>query len=90
MFLAAGFLLLVPVTLVRLVSMNLLVVFGLLYFCQGAAVVASWFQRFRLPRLLRLIGYPLMFLHPLFFLVITLGLMDVWLDFRRLHQPLDA
>lgn len=90
MFLAAGFLLLVPVTLVRLVSMNLLVVFGLLYFCQGAAVVTSWFQRFRLPRLLRLIGYPLMFLHPLFFLVITLGLMDVWLDFRRLHQPLDA
>jgi hypothetical protein len=88
--LAAGFLLLVPVSMVRQFSMNLLVVLGLLYFCQGAAVVASWFQRFRLPLVLRCIGYPLMFFHPLFFLVITLGLMDIWLDFRRLHQPLDA
>ncbi|OGP70849.1 MAG: hypothetical protein A2Z73_03355 [Deltaproteobacteria bacterium RBG_13_60_28] len=88
--LAAGFLLLVPVPLLRLVSMNLLVILGLLYFCQGVAVVAAWFQRFRLPLFLRCIGYPLMFLHPLFLLVITLGLMDIWLDFRRLHQPLDA
>jgi uncharacterized protein YybS (DUF2232 family) len=88
--LAAGFLLLVPVSLVRLVSMNLLVVLALLYFCQGVAVLTAWFQRFRLPLFLRCIGYPLMFLHPLFFLVITLGLLDLWLDFRRLHQPLDA
>lgn len=88
--LAAGFLLLVPVPLVRLVSMNLLVVLALFYFCQGVAVLAAWFQRFRLPLVLRCIGYPLMFLHPLFLLVITLGLIDLWLDFRRLHQPQDA
>jgi uncharacterized protein YybS (DUF2232 family) len=88
--LAAGFLLLVPVTLVRLISMNLLLVLGLFYFCQGVAVVAAWFQRFRLPLVLRCIGYPLLFWIPLPLIVITLGLMDLWLDFRRLHQPLDA
>ena len=88
--LAAGFLLLVPVPLVRLVSMNLLAVLALLYFCQGAAVIAAWFQRFRLPLFLRCIGYPLMFLIPIPLLVITLGLMDLWVDFRRLHQPQDA
>jgi len=88
--LAAGFLLLVPVSLVRLVSMNLLVVLALLYFCQGVAVIAAWFQRFRLPMFLRCIGYPLMFWIPMPILVITLGLMDLWLDFRRLNQPLDA
>ncbi len=88
--LATGFLLLVPAPLVRLVSLNLLVILALLYFFQGMAVIAIWFQRFRLPRLLRGIGYFLMFLHPLFLLVIIIGLMDIWLDFRRLHQPQDA
>jgi hypothetical protein len=29
----------------------------------------------------------LMFLNPVFFVIITLGLMDLWLDFRRLHRP---
>lgn len=88
--LATGFLLLLPVPMVRTVSMNLLVVWGLLYFCQGVAVVASWFQLFRVPVFLRVIGYLLMFLHPLLLLVITLGLADIWVDFRRLHQPLNV
>jgi len=88
--LGAGFLLLVPVKGVRLVSLNLLLVLALLYFCQGTAVIAAWFNRLGLPRFLRLIGYPLLFLNPLVLLIITLGLMDLWLDFRRLHQPRDA
>jgi uncharacterized protein YybS (DUF2232 family) len=88
--LGTGFLLLIPVSAVRSVSLNLLMVLGLLYFCQGVAVVAAWFQRLALPRLMRLVGYPLLFLNPVFFLIITLGLMDLWLDFRRLHRPRDA
>lgn len=88
--LGTGFLLLIPVTQVRTLSLNLLLVLGLLYFCQGVAVVAAWFHRLSLPRFLRVIGYPLLFLNPFFFLIITLGLLDLWLDFRRLHQPRDA
>jgi uncharacterized protein YybS (DUF2232 family) len=88
--LASGFLLLVPVTGARFFGLNLLLVVAVLYFCQGVAVVATWFHRLGLPRLLRMIGYPLLFLHPFFFLIITLGLMDLWLDFRRLHQPKDV
>lgn len=88
--LGAGFLLLVPVQTVRLVSLNLLMVLGLLYFCQGVAVIAAWFHRFGLPRFLRLAGYAMMFLNPLFLVIITLGLMDLWLDFRRLSRPKDA
>lgn len=88
--LGAGFLLLVPVNGVRFFCLNLILVLALLYFCQGVAVIAAWFHRLQLPRFLRLIGYPLMFLNPLIFLIITLGLMDLWLDFRRLHQPTDA
>jgi uncharacterized protein YybS (DUF2232 family) len=88
--LAGGFLLLVPVPGARFFGLNLLLVVAVLYFCQGVAVVATWFHRLGLPRLLRMIGYPLLFLHPFFFLIITLGLMDLWLDFRRLHQPKDV
>ena len=88
--LGAGFLLLVPVAGARFFGLNLLMVVAVLYFCQGVAVVATWFHRLGLPRLLRMIGYPLLFLNPFFFVIITLGLLDLWLDFRRLHQPKDA
>jgi uncharacterized protein YybS (DUF2232 family) len=90
LLLGAGFLLLVPVPGARFFGLNLLMVVAMLYFCQGVAVVATWFHRLGLPRLLRMIGYPLLFLNPFCFLIITLGLMDLWLDFRRLHQPKDA
>ena len=88
--LGAGSLLLVPLAGARLIGLNLIMVVAVFYFFQGLAVVATWFNRLGLPRLLRLIGYPLLFLNPFFFLIITLGLMDLWLDFRRLHQPKDA
>jgi hypothetical protein len=87
----AGFLLFMPLATLRFVCLNLLLVLAVLYFCQGLAVVAAWFNRFGLPRVLRAIGYPLMFMNPLFFLIITLGVLDLWLNFRRLHQqPGDA
>ncbi|MCL4501349.1 MAG: YybS family protein [Deltaproteobacteria bacterium] len=89
--LGAGFMMYMPVAPLRIISLNLLLVLGVLYFCQGVAVVSAWFNRLGLPRILRVIGYPLMFLSPLFFLIITLGVLDLWLDFRRLHQqPGDA
>ncbi len=85
-FLGAGFLLLVPYKPLRLVSLNLLLIFAFLYFFQGVAVIAALFERFHLPRVLRLVGYLFMFLNPLFLLVVILGIMDLWLDFRHLQQ----
>lgn len=90
LFLGTGFLLLVPHTVLRLISVNLLLVLGFLYFSQGVAVVADIFQRFQMPRVLRLPGYALLFINPLFLLTTVLGLADLWLDFRRLHRPRDA
>lgn len=89
--LGTGFMMFLPVAPLRVISLNLLLILVVLYFCQGVAVVSAWFNRLGLPRILRVIGYPLMFLNPLFLLIITLGVMDLWLDFRRLHQqPGDA
>jgi hypothetical protein len=87
LLLGSGFLLLVPMTAVRYTSINLLLILAVLYFAQGLAVVANWFHRLGLPRPLRIVGYPLMFLNPVFFGIITLGLIDLWLDFRHLHRP---
>jgi uncharacterized protein YybS (DUF2232 family) len=88
--LAAGFLLLAPVSWVRLVSLNVLVVLSLVYFCQGVAVIVTWFLRYRVPRPFRWVGYIFMFMYPIFIVVIIIGLADIWLDFRRLHQTVDA
>lgn len=88
--LGAGFLLLVPVSGVRFVGLNLLLVLAVLYFAQGLAVVATWFHRLGIPQPLRVVGYPLMFLNPVFFVIIILGLMDLWLDFRRLHRAKES
>ncbi|MGA7563500.1 MAG: DUF2232 domain-containing protein [Desulfobaccales bacterium] len=89
--LGAGFLLLVPVAALRSLSLNLLLITSVLYFCQGLGVMAGWFHRLRLPLVLRIVGYGLLFLNPLFFLIIILGVLDLWFDFRRLHrQPGDA
>ncbi len=86
-FLGAGFLLLVPVAVVRLTGLNLVLILGFLYFFQGLAVIASLFERFHLPWFLRLMGYLLAFMNPLCLLVVIVGLLDLWLDFRRLQRP---
>jgi uncharacterized protein YybS (DUF2232 family) len=88
--LGAGFFLLVPAPPVRMVSLNLLLVLAVLYFCQGVAVVAALLHRWRLPPALRLITYPLLFLQPFFFAIIILGVLDLWLDLRRLHRVDEA
>lgn len=90
LFLAAGFLLLVPVPLVHLASLNLLLIVGFLYFFQGLAVLAAFFERFNLPWILRLMGYLMAFMNPIFLLVMLVGLLDLWLDFRRFQRPRES
>jgi hypothetical protein len=90
LLLTAGFLLLIPVPGASFFGLNLLLVVALFYFGQGMAIVSTWFHRLGLPRPLRVFGYPLLFLNPFFILIVVLGLMDLWFDFRRLHQPRDV
>jgi hypothetical protein len=89
-FLAAGFLLLVPVAALRLAAVNLVLILGLVYFFQGLAVMAALYERFRLPGFLRLLGFLIAFMNPVFLVVTLVGLLDLWLDFRRLHRPRES
>ncbi len=83
---AAGFSLLAPFPWVRQVGLNLVLMLGFVYFCQGMAVISALLQRFNLPWVLRTLVYILAFMNPLLIVVMILGLTDLWLDFRRL-QP---
>lgn len=82
-----GFLLLVPGDLPTIVSMNALLVFGVVYLFQGLAVVSFYFERWHLPRILRAIIYGFLLLQQFITLgAILMGLFDVWFDFRRLSR----
>jgi uncharacterized protein YybS (DUF2232 family) len=84
----AGFLILVPYQVVQIVGVNVLLVCGLFYFFQGLAILAFNFRRFHVPQFFRWIAYLLLVLiKSIMLLVILMGLIDLWLDFRQLHRP---
>ncbi len=84
----AGFLLLIPHQVVQMTGVNVLLVCGLFYFFQGLAILTFNFRRFQVPRFFRWLAYFLLvMIKSLMLLVILMGLIDLWLDFRRLHRP---
>lgn len=74
---------------VEVVALNVLIVFALVYFIQGLAIV-SFLLRTRLGSngMLRLTAYLLIFLFLQFFgiLILALGIFDFWFDFRKLKK----
>ncbi|MEJ2093415.1 MAG: DUF2232 domain-containing protein [Syntrophobacterales bacterium] len=87
---AAGLAMLAPWPWVRQVGLNLLLIMGFMYFCQGMAVMAGLFERYQVPWFLRGLGYVLAFMNILMIVVMILGLTDLWLDFRKLQKPREA
>jgi uncharacterized protein YybS (DUF2232 family) len=68
-------------------GVNLLVVLGVVYFFQGMAVIAYWFEKKNAPRFLRAGLYLLIVVEA--FLAgggALAGLFDIWFNFRRLES----
>jgi uncharacterized protein YybS (DUF2232 family) len=66
------------------VAVNLLTVTIPVYFLQGIAVVAHFFQRKRVTPALRVLGYMLMVIvNPLPAIITGIGIFDLWVDFRN-------
>jgi uncharacterized protein YybS (DUF2232 family) len=85
----SGALLLVPALAAKMVGLNGLVVFMVIYFFQGMAVVAFFFQKKQIPRLARMVLYGLIVVQQLVMLaVIGVGFFDTWFNFRKLGKPL--
>ena len=81
----SGCMLLIPESLAKVLGLNGLLVIGTIYLFQGLSVVSFYFEKWRLPRILRAVVYAFLLLQQFVTLgVMLLGLFDVWFDFRRL------
>jgi uncharacterized protein YybS (DUF2232 family) len=82
-----GFALLVRNTDVSTAALNVLAVILALYFVQGLAVALHLFDRFAVPRFIRITFYFLLALQPYLAVALaTLGIFDLWGDFRTPKQ----
>jgi uncharacterized protein YybS (DUF2232 family) len=79
----AGFAMLVPSRPVETVALNVLIVIGSMYLLQGLAVVQHFFNRFAVPRFMRVIIYLFLTLQPYLLLAVAcVGVFDIWGNFR--------
>lgn len=69
-----------------IVANNLLVFFSVIYTFAGVTIVSYYFQRWRLPGLARVIGYLAIILLTSNSICV-LGVLDIWMDFRKLKKP---
>ncbi|HYS44343.1 MAG TPA: YybS family protein [Geobacteraceae bacterium] len=84
----AGFAVLVPNPLATTAALNVLVVVIALYSVQGLAIIAHFFNRFAVPRFMRVVFYVVLALQPyLAIAVAALGIFDIWGDFRTPRPP---
>jgi uncharacterized protein YybS (DUF2232 family) len=84
-----GILLLFQNKTFKIIGLNGLLILMTIYFFQGIAIVSFYFEKKKLPRLLRFFLYSLLALQQIVLLVVIgLGFFDMWLNFRKLeHRP---
>jgi uncharacterized protein YybS (DUF2232 family) len=70
-------------------GLNLFVVMMVIYFVQGMSIMTHFLQARKVPVFLWIVLFILIFAQPLFIgLVAGIGVFDIWLDFRRIRNPL--
>jgi uncharacterized protein YybS (DUF2232 family) len=83
----SGILILLPNQGLKLLGINGLIIMMMIYFFQGIAIVSFYFEKRHFPKLLRGILYGLIALQQLvLLLVVAAGLLDMWIDFRRIKK----
>ncbi len=82
---SCGLIMLLPDTGIRLIGVNGLLVLLTIYFIQGIAIVSFFFEKKRLPRVVRVVLYTMIaFQQLLLLVVICIGLFDMWINFRKI------
>lgn len=88
---ASAMLLFVPLKGLKMLGVNGLLIFMMVYFFQGIGIAAYFFEKKRFPRLLRIFLYSLIGLQQMVVLiVIAFGFFDVWVDFRKVAADKNA
>ena len=78
-----GFLLLLPVSATTTPALNILLLIIMLYIFQGMAVITALITKHSIPVFVRVILYAILIIQPyLLALVASIGLFDLWVDFR--------
>ena len=86
--LVTGFGLFIPVPPMGTIALNCFLVVAAVYFCQGLAIMAFYFRVLAMPPLARVLIYFITGVQPvLAILVCMTGVLDMWIDFRRLKPP---
>ena len=87
----SGILMLLPDRTLKVFGINGFLILLVIYFFQGIAIVSFYFEKKKLPRMLRIFLYSLIgFQQLLLFLIVGLGFFDVWIDIRRLNKKEDS
>jgi uncharacterized protein YybS (DUF2232 family) len=70
------------------IALDAFICVGAVYFCQGLAIMSFYFRVLGMPTVARFAIYVITTLHPvLAVLVCVAGVLDMWIDFRRLKPP---
>jgi uncharacterized protein YybS (DUF2232 family) len=83
-----GAALMIPEKGIKLTALNGLIVLLTIFFFQGIAITAYFFEKKKFPRGIRFFLYSLIAIQQLVLLVVVgIGVFDVWFNFRKLGAP---
>ncbi|MBN2251676.1 MAG: DUF2232 domain-containing protein, partial [Candidatus Altiarchaeota archaeon] len=83
----AGIFIMIPLETLRILGLNILIVLLFIYMLQGLAIMSFFFQRKNVPVFMRALGYFLVFAQQFLLLIVAgVGLIDTWVDFRKLGR----
>ena len=83
----AGFSLFFPITGIKFVAINVLIVLSVIYIFHGLSIVMFFFNKYNLPAWARFGLYVLIIIQYMFLIVLAFaGLFDQWIDFRKIHK----
>lgn len=72
------------------IGLNLLIICSFLYLMQGLSIISFLFKRKKVPPVLRIVLYFLIFAQQyILLIVIAIGLFDLWVNFRKYIKPIN-
>jgi uncharacterized protein YybS (DUF2232 family) len=83
----AGLLAMLPIQIIRPIGINSLVLLSIVYCFQGISIAVFFMNKWNVPILLRSFFYVMIIFQSLgTFILLIVGIADIWFDFRKLKQ----
>jgi uncharacterized protein YybS (DUF2232 family) len=83
-----GFKYLIPIKPIETIALDAFLCVAMVYFCQGLAIMSYYFRMLGMPAVARVAIYVITCVQPVLAVLVCLaGVLDLWVDFRRLKPP---